>query len=173
MGRESFPGREEPCEADRLKANRKAGQERPAGGETGGQSQEAPVKTRDASRRERGPGTTAGRRGRGQSGDCFAAVSAGLRWVVSGWLMAPGTSAWRPRPCLSSRPFMASRHTHAPASSDLHDPRPNVKVTSSGEPSWIEPCWSTYHVHLPACPHSPNSLSPRCAQQQPPARGLA
>lgn len=43
--------------------------------------------------------------------------------------------------------FMTSLHTQAPASLDSHDPKPNVKVTSSREPSWIEPSWSTYHMY--------------------------
>lgn len=148
----NVPGQGEPGEAGRAEANCEAERkERPPGGEAGGQSQEAPVNTRDASRQERGaggPGTTAGRSGRGRGRGCFAAVSVVLRWV-GGLRLAHGTRhLGMEAQALPLLPlFMTSLHTQAPASLDSHDPKPNVKVTSSREPSWIEPGWSTYHMY--------------------------
>lgn len=79
----------------------------------------------------------------------------------------PQVGRVRPEP-LSLLPLLpTSLHTHAPASLYLHDLRPKLKVTSSGEPSWIEPCWSTCHVHLPVCLHSPDSDPTVCPAPAP------
>lgn len=50
----------------------------------------------------------------------------------------------------------------------LHDPRPSLKVTSSMEPSGIEPCWSMWHFLLTCAFASPSPApGPLCAHSVP------
>lgn len=108
----------------------------------GGQSQEAQMKT---IRWKTGPGAEVRPTGRPQAWGYSAALGG-----ASGWVLAQGTSSLS-TPCTPELqpPHMTSRLT--------------MKVTSSGEPSWIEACGSPCHVPCQVChPLSQPSAPPVC-----------
>lgn len=82
----------------------------------GGQSHDAQMKTSDAIRWERGPGTEVGQAGRAQGWGYFAAVSVVFRWVISGWIFTQTPQPGGPGP--ASPPTAPSLPAH-PCSSLL------------------------------------------------------